>query len=117
VFANPGYQTNMPCANRATTEISAVADPNTGLAVYNSKDGGWLLIGGTSASSPLIAAMFAAIGHGEVTPDQFPSFTAALHDVTTGSNGACGTSLCNADTGWDGPTGFGTPAAPAAPAR
>ena len=30
-------------------------------------------------------------------------------DVTTGKNGTCGTLLCNAGAGWDGPTGIGTP--------
>jgi hypothetical protein len=40
----------------------------------------------------------------------FPySHTGSLFDVTSGSNGACGTYLCRAATGYDGPTGLGTP--------
>jgi hypothetical protein len=45
-----------------------------------------------------------------VTYGAYPySHTSALNDVTSGSNGSCGTDLCNATTGWDGPTGLGTP--------
>ena len=29
--------------------------------------------------------------------------------MTTGKNGTCGAPLCTAGTGWDGPTGLGTP--------
>jgi hypothetical protein len=35
--------------------------------------------------------------------------TGSLNDVTSGSNGSCGNLLCNSATGWDGPTGLGTP--------
>ena len=35
--------------------------------------------------------------------------TGALFDVTSGSNGNCGTYLCTAAAGYDGPTGLGTP--------
>ena len=34
---------------------------------------------------------------------------AGLHDVTTGNNGICGSYLCTAVGGYDGPTGLGTP--------
>jgi hypothetical protein len=46
-----------------------------------------------------------------VTAGSFPySHTGSLFDVTSGSNGSCGgTYLCTAGTGYDGPTGLGTP--------
>jgi subtilase family serine protease len=121
-IAKPAYQTASPCAFKATTDVAAVADPATGLAVYNAANGGWLELGGTSAAAPMVAALFAAAGLGaEVSGAYLATNAANLNDVTTGSNGTCGTDtlLCNAAVGWDGPTGYGTPnakaLAPAAP--
>ncbi|HEX3758399.1 MAG TPA: Ig-like domain-containing protein [Kofleriaceae bacterium] len=107
----PAYQTSTECQFRAASDIAAVGDPATGLAVYNARAGGWVVVGGTSAASPLVAALFASIGRGDITAAQIAQSTRALFDVTSGSNGTCGTLLCNATTGWDGPTGFGTPSA------
>ena len=103
------------CANRAVADVSAVADPNTGVAVYDSYSyqgvGGWLVFGGTSVGSPLIASVYALAGNaGTISYGSYPySHTPALNDVTGGSNGSCGNVLCNATSGWDGPTGLGTP--------
>ena len=103
------------CAKRAVADVSAVADPNTGVAVYDSYTyqgvGGWLVFGGTSVGSPLIASVYALAGNARtVNYGSYPySNTAALNDVTGGSNGSCGKVLCNATSGWDGPTGLGTP--------
>lgn len=110
----PAYQTKSPCAYKATTDISAVGDPATGFSVYNTHapNRQWLSVGGTSASAPFVAAIFAATGNGAQTSGEFIANNAAkLNDVTTGSNGSCGANnlLCNAAAGWDGPTGFGTP--------
>jgi N-acetylneuraminic acid mutarotase len=106
-----GLATN--CANRAIADISADADPATGLAVFDTLgEGGWLQVGGTSLSSPLVAAMYALAGD-PVTgtyPNSYPyADPGDLFDVTTGSDGGCGNVLCNAGPGWDGPTGLGTP--------
>jgi MYXO-CTERM domain-containing protein len=109
----PAYQTASPCAFRAASDIAAVGDPATGIAVYNANNGGWLVIGGTSAAAPLVAALFAASGLGNITAAQIAQKSSALFDVTSGSNGTCGNLLCNAAAGWDGPTGFGTPSAAA----
>ncbi len=96
--------------------MSAVADPNTGVSVYDSYayegHSGWLVFGGTSVSSPLTASVYALAGNAaSVAYGSYPySHTSALNDVTSGSNGSCGGSpLCTAGTGWDGPTGLGTP--------
>ncbi len=102
------------CARRAVADVSAVADPNTGVAVYQTYGGsGWAVYGGTSASSPIIASVYALAGTpaAGTTPNAYPyAHTGNLFDVTSGSNGSCGLSaLCTAKTGWDGPTGLGTP--------
>ena len=103
------------CAKRAEADVSAVADPNTGVAVYDSYSyqgvSGWLVFGGTSVASPITASVYALAGNaGSVTYGSYAySHSSSLNDVTSGSNGSCGNSLCNATTGWDGPTGLGTP--------
>jgi len=114
----PSWQSsvaNSVCAKRAVADVSAVADPYTGVAVYDSYTyqgvGGWLVFGGTSVASPLIASVYALAGNARtVKYGSYPySNTAVLNDVTSGSNGSCGTVLCNAASGWDGPTGLGAP--------
>jgi subtilase family serine protease len=107
---------NTGCAKRATADVSAVADPATGLSIYTSVSyqgySGWVTYGGTSLSSPLIASMYALAGN---TTDGDPNSQPYNHasqffDVTSGSTGSCTPSQwCNARTGWDGPTGVGTP--------
>ena len=105
--------TGAPCAKRAVADVSAVADPNTGVAVYDTygTSNGWLVFGGTSVASPLIAAVYALAGNGaSVTYGAYPyTHTSALNDVTTGQTATCGTTLCTGTAGWDGPTGLGTP--------
>ncbi|HEY4238207.1 MAG TPA: Ig-like domain-containing protein [Kofleriaceae bacterium] len=110
VFARPAWQTNSVCAMRATADVSAIGDPETGVAVY--EDGTWGIVGGTSASSPLVAAIFAQTGHTDVTGQFAYEHPEAFNDVTSGSNGTCTGALCDAGTGWDGPTGVGTPNGP-----
>jgi subtilase family serine protease len=118
----PAWQTANPaipavCANRAVADVAAVADPNTGPSVYDTfKQAGWIVGGGTSAASPIIASVYALAGNAASTAaGSYPySHTTAhnnpnLNDVTSGTNGNCGTSLCTAQPGWDGPTGLGTP--------
>ncbi len=105
----PSYQTSSVCGKRATSDVAAVADPNTGVAVYNAGSGGWTVVGGTSAASPFVAGVYALYGLGAQAPGWPYSHTADFFDVTTGKNGSCGTILCNAGAGWDGPTGVGTP--------
>jgi hypothetical protein len=104
--AKPSWQTSSACAKRATSDVSAVGDPNTGVAVYN---GGWQAVGGTSAASPLVAAIYALTKNGGATAQFAYLHTDAFYDVTTGKNGTCTTAMCKAAAGWDGPTGIGTP--------
>ncbi|MFL6077890.1 MAG: hypothetical protein ACJ73S_31385 [Mycobacteriales bacterium] len=106
---------NTGCSRRAVADVSAVADPNTGVSVFDSTplqgSSGWFVVGGTSASAPIIAAVYALAGNEASINNSFPySHTSGLFDVTTGSNGSCSPSqLCRARAGWDGPTGLGTP--------
>ena len=104
------------CSQKVDNDVAADADPNTGAAVYDTTNGngGWNEVGGTSESSPMIAAVFALAGNngngGENAADSIYTHTSNLFDVTSGSNGSCSPSiLCTAATGWDGPTGWGTP--------
>jgi subtilase family serine protease len=102
------------CAKRANADVSAVADPQTGVAVYQTYGGsGWAVYGGTSASSPIIASVYALAGTpgASDTPAAYPySHAGNLYDVTSGSNGSCSVAVqCTAGAGWDGPTGLGTP--------
>ena len=104
------------CSRRAVADVSAVADPNTGVAVFDSIAfqgfSGWLVFGGTSVSSPIIASVYGLAGNAAtIDANDFPyQHASSLFDVTTGSNGTCSPSqLCTARVGWDGPTGLGTP--------
>ena len=128
----PGWQTDPGCAKRTVADVSADADPNSGLGVYDTYNScgsssfcdllirlgvvsgldGWAQVGGTSLSSPLVASVYALAGNtASTTYGSFPySHAGSLFDVTSGSNGSCGGSyLCTAGAGYDGPTGLGTP--------
>ena len=114
--AKPTWQTDTSCTKRMIADVSAVADPATGVSVYDSygDDGtGWNTYGGTSASSPIIASVYALAGTPGSSdyPAQYPyEDTSALNDVTSGNNGTCSVSYyCTAKSGYDGPTGLGTP--------
>jgi subtilase family serine protease len=124
----PSWQHDTGCSKRTVADVSADADPNTGLGVYDTYDScgssslcdllielgvaqgldGWAQVGGTSLSSPLIASVYALSG--TTTPGYPYTHTASLFDVTSGSNGNCSPAyLCTAGPGYDGPTGLGTP--------
>ena len=112
--SKPSWQTDTGCTKRMESDVSAVADPATGVAVYDTYGGsGWAVYGGTSASAPIIAGVYALAGTPGSSdyPAKYPySHTGNLYDVTSGSNGSCSTSyFCTATTGYDGPTGWGTP--------
>jgi subtilase family serine protease len=108
-IAKPAFQTDPSCANRASSDVAAVGDPNTGLAVYNAGAGGWIVVGGTSASAPLVAGIYALTGHGADGAAYSYANPGSYFDVSTGTNGSCTSALCRAGVGWDGPTGIGTP--------
>ncbi|HEX4691363.1 MAG TPA: S53 family peptidase [Solirubrobacteraceae bacterium] len=114
--AKPSWQHDTGCARRTVADVSAVANPSTGVAVYDSTayqgSRGWLRFGGTSVSAPIVASVYALAGNGaSTTYGSYPySHTTALNDVVGGSNGSCSVQyLCTAVAGFDGPTGLGTP--------
>ncbi|HET9014221.1 MAG TPA: S53 family peptidase [Thermomicrobiaceae bacterium] len=119
-ISKPSWQKDKGCSNRTVGDVAADADPNTGVAVYDTYgEGGWLEFGGTSVASPIIASVYALAGNtAGATYDSAYSYanTGSLNDVTSGSNGRCtrgrNTStqyLCTGEPGYDGPTGNGTP--------
>lgn len=115
-----GNWTLTGCGNfKGVSDIAEDADPNTGVDVYDSTRyqnyAGWWQVGGTSLSSVIAASIFAMSYAPSDANIQYieqllyQNNTAAnFHDVTTGTNGACGSIMCNATTGYDGPTGLGS---------
>jgi subtilase family serine protease len=115
VYAKPSWQTDTGCTKRMEADVAAVADPNTGVAVYgpvSSRKSGWEVFGGTSVAAPLVGGIYGVNG-GAVTYGSNPyANVGALNDVTSGNNGSCSGKpayFCNAEVGYDGPTGLGTP--------
>jgi hypothetical protein len=108
---------------RTVADVSADADPATGIAVYDSGDGDWQAAGspgtgGTSVAAALIAGMYALAGQpaaGTYPVSYLYEHSAGFNDVTSGSNGTCSPAyLCTAGAGYDGITGLGTPRGTAA---
>ncbi len=120
--AKPTWQHDTGCTRRTIADVAAVADPATGVAVYDSygSTGGanWYVFGGTSVAAPIIGAVYALSGNTAGIPATlaYSAPGGSLYDVTSGSNGRCvrggNTSrayLCTGVAGYDGPTGNGTP--------
>lgn len=128
VFAAASWQSSLPefaataCGGgRSVADVAAIGDPETGVDVYdstpegNGNPTGWGVWGGTSVSSPIVAAEFALAGGAAGV--QYPAATlyahvgqSALYDVLAGSDGSCASATsCKAAAGYDGPTGVGSP--------
>jgi hypothetical protein len=110
-FPKPKWQTDKGCTGRTYSDVAADASPTSGAAVYDTFGyGGWIVVGGTSEASPIIASVFALAGDSITYGKRVYQNPDQLFDVTSGSNGSCGGSyLCTAGVGYDGPTGLGTP--------
>jgi subtilase family serine protease len=117
VEAKPAWQKHAGCSHRIIGDVAADADPSTGVAVYDSyQQSGWLEVGGTSVSSPVIASVFALAGNAASTGSgasyvyAHSHYGQTLNDVKSGSDGTCSPSfLCHAKVGYDAPSGLGTP--------
>jgi hypothetical protein len=110
-ITKPAWQSDAGCSGRSYTDLSANADPQTGLDVYDSNYGGWVLMGGTSESAPLIAAYYAITGANAATPAWAYQHSSLLNDPVGNSNGTCPISIayiCIAGHGYSGPTGVGS---------
>ncbi|MCY2924072.1 MAG: hypothetical protein NT031_01295, partial [Planctomycetota bacterium] len=107
---------------RALPDVAMVADPRSGVPVYDSYDFGtatpWLQVGGTSLAAPLWAGLVSIVDQGRVLAGKttldgatqtLPAIYALpasdFHDITTGNNGYA------AGPGFDLVTGRGTPRA------
>ncbi len=121
----PGWPSTTPCPT--------IQEEESGELVNRPLE--WWPIGGTSVASPIVASMFALAGgsHGVEYPAQTLYShlgSSLLHDVTAGGNGECDDDylscsgsieplspldcgsealICKAASGYDGPTGVGTP--------
>jgi subtilase family serine protease len=115
-IAKPSWQTDTGCSRRTVADVAAVADPSTGVSVYDSygSSGGrnWYVFGGTSVGAPIIAALYVLAGNSaSISDGRYPyAHRSSLFDIKSGSNGSCSPAyLCQSVTGYDGPTGLGTP--------
>lgn len=98
-------------SGRAVSDVSALADAATGILFY--RGGSWYSGGGTSLAAPIIASLYALAGNHTEPRSVYDNLSAkpgSFLDIVSGANGSCGTVLCTAGPGWDGPTGVGTPA-------
>ena len=95
------------------------ADPDTGVYVLDSYDGGYFQVGGTSLATPMWAGLIAIANQGraldgesslngltQTLPELYSLPSSDFHDITTGSNGTY-----SATVGYDLATGLGTPVA------
>jgi subtilase family serine protease len=116
----PAWQTDTGCSRRTDDDVAAVAAVVTPVSIRI--DGTWSLVGGTSVASPLVAGIEAHASTAErsLGAKAFYEHPASLFDVTEGfdwnpldesgvSECAPNEYLCNAEVGYDGPTGLGTP--------
>jgi subtilase family serine protease len=111
----PSWQTDTGCKKRSEADVAAVADPNTGVSVYDSFGVCcWGEVGGTSASTPIVSGVYALAGNASTMTAAKSLWqhidTSSVFDVLSGSNGSCAiTYICHAEEDYDGPTGAGTP--------
>lgn len=110
----PAWQHDKGCRNRTETDVSAVADPSTGVTVRDTYGQCcWFVYGGTSVATPIIASVYALAGNAasqDAAKNIWVGKGAHLFDISSGSNGVCQQKyLCTAGPGYDGPTGWGTP--------
>jgi subtilase family serine protease len=110
------------CTKRASVDMAAAAEYSVSggsvysgaIAEYDTNDG-WGQVVGTSAASPMVAAIFTRLGAIDAISANLGwvyQNMSAFNDVTSGNNdltGTCSSVLCKAGKGWDGPTGVGTP--------
>ncbi len=118
-FSKPKYQAavHVPAptgtanqTGRGVPDVAGVADPDTGFQIL--VDGQQGVVGGTSAVAPLWAGLIALLNQqlgknlGWFHPALYGTLAQhkALHDITSGNNGAY-----KAGIGWDPCTGFGSP--------
>ena len=93
------------------SDVSAVADPSTGVRVYDTLGGNkWIVVGGTSVASPIVASLFVLAGNTtaqNAAKNIWDGQGRDLFDIVDGNDGTCLPAYeCNAVPGYDGPTGW-----------
>jgi kumamolisin len=114
---SPAWQAGLGYSKRAAPDICAVANPSTGVAVYDSvSDGahvGWMVFGGTSVACPVCAGLAnAGAAHRATSETAWIYGVAGLfHDITTGGTGPIINGIYKdpAKVGYDLATGWGSP--------
>ena len=114
VAPKPAWQHDTGCAKRTLADVAAVGDPATPVAVYDSyQDKGWIEVGGTSVSTPIVAAIYGLAANGAQLNGAASLYAnpTGLFSIVSGSNGICllAPYLCNAGAGYNGPAGMGSP--------
>ncbi|HLH61340.1 MAG TPA: S53 family peptidase [Ktedonobacteraceae bacterium] len=115
--SRPSYQNGFNSnSKRGIPDVAMVADPNTGVAMYDSDLGGFIVVGGTSVAAPLWAGVLARVNqkraHSMQNADNelynvasnSSKYATDYHDITSGSSGG----ICSAKKGYDFVTGLGT---------
>jgi subtilase family serine protease len=112
-IARPAFQNSISTvvgSKRGVPDISFNADPATGVAVFDTTgSGGWVVVGGTSLSSPALAGIDNLSRHAfnnsvELNNQIYNNWVPAgtiFRDITSGSNGF------SAGPGWDFASGWG----------
>jgi kumamolisin len=113
----PSYQkgvTKVVGSHRGVPDVSAEADPNSGIWVLDSGNGGWYIVGGTSASSPIWAGIVSAAGNNSGSSEaelttiyKSRSNTQHFNDIKSGVCGPWNGNLT--EPGYDLCTGVGSP--------
>ncbi|WP_051335543.1 S53 family peptidase [Methylocapsa acidiphila] len=116
--ARPAYQASVSGtvgSARGVPDIAAVADPSTGVWVYDSGNGGWLVVGGTSVAAPLVAGIVNASGHFYASSALelqaiYQNSAANAANFTAATTGYCGPQAAyTATTSWNLCLGVGSP--------
>lgn len=109
--SRPAYQSSIERivgSARGTPDLSAIADPNSGVWIYDSNGGGWIVVGGTSVATPVVAGITNLVGAFRISSNaeltHLYSNQSQYTDIKTGS---CGTH--RATVRWDFCTGVGVP--------
>jgi len=119
VFKKPAWQHDPDCSMRTANDVSADGDGSTGVAFYgpdlNSGVPGWFVGAGTAVSASIVGGIYGLGIKPIKSASRLYSHGSDLYDITSGSNGSCGSAyLCHGVTGYDGPSGMGSPNGPAA---
>jgi subtilase family serine protease len=81
--ALPEFQKHVaPCHTRGVVDVSAVADPQTGVAMFSTLAGGWVVAGGTSVGAPVLAAAYALSGNPQ-GPDYSYAHPSGFHRLSS----------------------------------